>query len=166
MQMSHGTHGNESCQVTLTQHLFVRSSKCKSRTSSRYISTATHCNTLQHAAVHCNTLQYRMYPSTYFWDLWRANRGPLHDTSRLQHTATHCNILRTLQHTTPIFGILGEQIADLFVINLEIRGTHEEILVVPVRHVVKCVAVCCGVLQCHDKSRDTRHARGNFGRFC
>jgi len=51
------------------------------------------------------------------------------DCNTLQHTATHCS---TLQHTTPIFGILGEQIADLFVINLEIRGTHEEILVVAV----------------------------------
>jgi len=35
------------------------------------LSTATHCNTLQHTATHCNTLQ---------------------------HTATHCN---TLQHTAP-----------------------------------------------------------------
>ena len=40
--------------------------------------TATHCNTLQHAAIHCNTLQ----PTAIHF-------------STLQQTATHCN---TLQH--------------------------------------------------------------------
>ena len=51
--------------------------------------TATHCNTLQHAATHCNTLQYdtvgNMLPPAA---LMRA-------AIVLQLTATHCN---TLQH--------------------------------------------------------------------
>ena len=52
----------------------------------RLVSSATHCNTLQHIATHCNTLQHT---ATH--------------CNTLQYIATHCN---TLQHPKNSFSFL------------------------------------------------------------
>jgi len=53
--------------------------------------TATHCNTMQHAAAtHCNTLQHTVHHTA---------THTLH-CNALQHMAAHCNTCTALQHTT------------------------------------------------------------------
>ena len=55
--------------------------------------TATHCNTLQHAATHCN-MNLFTYVTFHTWESISFSSSIIYYT--LQHTATHGN---TLQHT-------------------------------------------------------------------
>jgi len=72
--------------------------------------TATHCNTLQHAATtHCNTLQHAATHHNVlpFVETSATQCNTLQYTAThrntLQHTATRCN---TLQHTAPNYNVL------------------------------------------------------------
>jgi len=135
--------------------------------------TATHCQILLLTATHCNTLQHTALPDLFGCGHrsycaskrdWSATRPPT-QCNILQHTATYCN---TLQHTaTPdLFGCghtaqasetgaqLVRRLAQRHRLVIQRGFQHLELalhnLYIFLRFVwvLRCVAVCCSVLQC------------------
>ena len=80
------------CLFLCVYHCFCVASTCRFETGAEQLSSARHCNTLQHAATHCNTLQHT---ATHCNTLQHIATH----CNTLQHTATHCNILHSNAHT-------------------------------------------------------------------
>ena len=64
------------------------------------VTTATHCNTLQHTATHCNTLQYTApYTARSVAKESYKEEGSLSTQSEQFRATTHCCYCSTVQHT-------------------------------------------------------------------
>ena len=64
------------------------------------VTTATHCNTLQHTAIHCNTLQYTApYTARSVAKESYKEEGSLSTQSEQFRATTHCCYCSTVQHT-------------------------------------------------------------------
>jgi len=68
-------------------YVYVHTEQRRTRNICDWVPTATHCNTLQHAATHCNTLQHA---ATH--------------CNTLQHAATHCNTLNNVEQGRSVNG--------------------------------------------------------------
>jgi len=134
--------------------------------------TASHYNTLQHAATHCNTLQYQPHSKGQELCKWGREVTATY-CNTLEYTATHCNTLQhtathcmTLEHTATSAAFKKATI-------LEVRdgGNCNTLQHTTTQHtatpcnirqhaaihytisrmcctVLKCVAVCCSALLC------------------